>query len=334
MISLRPYNTFKVSHKAADLYSIESVSVLQNLVRTDPNLLILGDGSNVLITEDIKQKIAVINLKGRQIIEERDSSVIAEFGAGENWHEVVLWAIRNDLGGIENLSLIPGKCGAAPMQNIGAYGVELSDTLISVKVLKKSDGSISNFAAADCQLSYRNSIFKDELKGRYVILSITLKLTKKGNHRLHTEYGDIQRVLKDKMILAPTIRDISNAVVQIRQSKLPDPNLLPNAGSFFKNPVISISKFDVLKSQYPSIPSYPINEDSVKLPAAWMIEKCGWKGIRIGDVAVHNKQALVIVNHGGATGKEILEFSQLIQHSVKNSFDIDLEREVNVLGEN
>ena len=331
MKSIKIYNSFKVDHLVS---SIEIASSLESLIAVNkafPDAIILGGGSNILFTRDQNKAVILVDIKGINIIEDRSEFVEIEVGAGEVWQDVVMWSLNQNLGGIENLSLIPGKCGAAPMQNIGAYGVELSEVLVDVKCLHRQTGKIHVFTKDECQLAYRESIFKNQFKGEFIIYSIRLRLTKYPYHKLNISYGDIKMKLSLQNISDPTIKDVSRVVTDIRNSKLPNPQFLPNAGSFFKNPIISIDQFTLLKNAHPQIPSYPVDSDRIKVPAAWLIDKCGWKGVRIGDVGVHEKQALVIVNHGVKSGIDILKLSQMIQTSVAKKFNVELEREVNIL---
>ncbi|MHC5354610.1 UDP-N-acetylmuramate dehydrogenase [Myroides sp. LJL115] len=330
-ISLQPYNTFAIQALAKDFILINTQEELIKALKENNNreLFILGGGSNMLLTQNIEKLVLKINTKGIAIVQQDTDHVIVEVQAGENWHEFVLWAIDNDFGGIENLSLIPGNVGTTPIQNIGAYGVEVKDTIVCCQALDIDKISFTTFSNQDCQFSYRESIFKNELKDRYIITSVSFKLTK-NNHLLKTQYGDIQAKLELQNIQYPTIRDISNSVIQIRQEKLPDPKVIGNSGSFFKNPILPKEQFARLMQEYPQIPNYPLQDGKVKVPAGWLIEKAGFKGFRIKDAGVHEKQALVLVNHGEATGKEILELSKVIQAKVRELFQIDIQPEVNI----
>lgn len=330
-ISLKPYNTFGLDVKAKYFVEVNNLTDLKEIVKANDSqkLFILGGGSNMLLTTDIDKIVVKLNLKGIEIIEDKDNSVLVEAQAGENWHEFVLWTLSNNLGGIENLSLIPGNVGTTPIQNIGAYGVEVKDCLYSCKALNLKTLEIEEFTNKDCQFAYRESIFKNSLKDQYIITSVTYKLTK-NVHNIKIEYGAIQKELDTDNILNPTIQDISDAVIRIRQSKLPDPKEIGNSGSFFKNPIVSTEKFNHLYRIYPTIPHYIINEKEVKIPAGWLIEKIGFKGYRIGDAGVHNLQALVLVNYGKATGLQIKKLSQTIQNEVNKVFDISISAEVNI----
>jgi len=250
--------------------------------------------------------------------------------AGENWHEFVCWCLENDFGGLENLSLIPGNVGTSPMQNIGAYGVEIKDSFESLEALEISSGKIQTFYADDCAFGYRESVFKNTLKGQFIIINVTFRLTVK-DHQINDQYGAIREQLKIAKVVDPGIHDISKAVIAIRRSKLPDPKKIGNSGSFFKNPVISAAHFLKLQTLHPEIPHYKLSEEQVKVPAGWLVEKCGFKGKRFGDAGVHEKQALVLVNYKNAQGNEILSLARTIQKTVSEEFEIDLEMEVNVL---
>lgn len=329
-ISLKKYNTFGIDVKASRFLNITSIDVLRETLKTNSSFFILSGGSNILLTDDLDTLVLHIDLKGIEIIKEDDSYAYVKVQAGENWHEFVLWCIANNLGGLENLSLIPGYVGTSPIQNIGAYGVEIKDCFQKLKAIEISTGNRQVFDYSECKFGYRNSIFKNSLKGKYIITSVIYKLTK-TNHKLNYSYGAIQSELDKRGIKTPSIKDISDCVIDIRNSKLPNPKEIGNSGSFFKNPVISTKDFNQLKAQYPKIPSYVISESEVKVPAGWLIEQSGFKGKRYGDAGVHDKQALVLVNHGNATGQEILSLAKQIQQKIKQDFQIDLEIEVNVL---
>lgn len=348
--SLKPYNTFGVEANARYFAEVNSVEELIETLKPSNSqtrhpelaeglpLLFLGGGSNILLTKDFDGLAIQLHLKGisEEIINENEVLVTAK--AGENWHEFVLFCLQKNYGGLENLSLIPGNVGTSPMQNIGAYGTEIKDTFVSCKVLNlenlsKNDVGISlieDLNSEQCRFGYRDSIFKQEGKGKYVILEVTFRLTRE-HHSIKTEYGAIQSELENLNIQKPTIQDVSRAVINIRQSKLPDPKVIGNAGSFFKNPTIPLAQFEELKQKFENIQGYP-NGNFVKVPAGWLIEQCGWKGKQIGNVASHQLQSLVIINAtGNATGKEIFDFSTMIIESVVEKFGIELEREVNIL---
>ena len=326
-VSTKQYNSFQVDEIFPTLITIKELDDLYHL--TENQFRILGGGSNILITGSSNLPVLKIDIKGIEKIEETEEYALVRFGAGENWHEVVLWALNQDFGGIENLSLIPGNCGAAPMQNIGAYGVEIKDVLHSVFAFDLASKKELIFHQSECGFGYRTSHFKTKWKDKFIITSIVLRLTKSPNHIINTSYGAIENELERNGINSPGIKDVSNAVINIRNSKLPDPKLLGNAGSFFKNPVVSQNKLIELKSKYPDIPNYPFG-DQKKLAAAWLIDQCGWKGKSVGKVGNYKNQALVLVNLGGAKGDEILSHSKNVQESVQNKFGIRLEPEVNI----
>ena len=329
--SLQQYNTFGVEAKTKYFAEVNSVEELKETLRLSHSpLLILGGGSNLLFTKDFEGLVIKLNLKGitEQITDENHVLVTAK--AGENWHEFVQKTISENYGGLENLSLIPGNVGTCPIQNIGAYGTEIKDHFVSCKALNIETLEIETIDLEQCKFGYRDSIFKTSSKGKYVILEVTFKLTTK-NHHIKTEYGAISSELKNLGIENPTIQDVAKAVINIRQSKLPNPAETGNAGSFFKNPSIPLAQFEKLKEKFPEIQGYP-NGDFVKVPAGWLIENAGWKGKQIGNVASHKLQALVIINAtGNATGKEIYDFSTQIINSVKEKYGIELEREVNII---
>lgn len=332
--SLKPYNTFGVEAKAAYFTEVLSLEELKGALNFSEEhrlpLLFIGGGSNILLTEDFKGLAVKLSLKGihEDLISENE--VLVTVQAGENWHELVVFCLEKNYGGLENLSLIPGNVGTSPMQNIGAYGVEIKDTFVNCTVLNLENLQLETFNLEQCRFGYRDSVFKQEGKGKYVILEVVFRLTRK-NHIIRTSYGAIQSELDQSGIIDPTIQDVARAVISIRRSKLPDPKKTGNAGSFFKNPTIPQQQFENLRQQFPGIPGYP-NGDFVKVPAGWLIEQAGWKGKQIGNAASHALQALVIINAtGNATGKEIFDFSTMIISSVKEKFGIELEREVNII---
>jgi UDP-N-acetylmuramate dehydrogenase len=327
LISLKPYNTFGIGSYASELIYIRSEDDLNDL-KVKGDLKILGGGSNVLITKDVEVPVLKNEIKGIEIINDLPEYADIRIGAGENWHDVVLWALANNLGGIENLSLIPGCAGAAPVQNIGAYGVEIKDVLLSVEGIFISDKQKKIFTNAECKFSYRTSLFKTELRESFFITHLVLRLQKK--YILHLEYGNIKEMLDKWNISQPTIHDVSKAVIEIRNSKLPDPKKLGNAGSFFKNSFISTSEYLRLKNIFPNIPGFAEENDQMKIPSGWLIEQCGWKGKRYGDAGCYDKQALVLVNYGNASGSEILHLANQITDSVFDKFGIALSFEVNV----
>ncbi|NML55885.1 UDP-N-acetylmuramate dehydrogenase [Chryseobacterium sp. RJ-7-14] len=332
--SLKSHNTFGVDARARyfmEVHSKEELIDALNYSKTSTlPLLFLGGGSNILLTTDFEGLAIKLGLEGIQEEFISDNEVLVTAKAGENWHEFVMFCLKKNYGGLENLSLIPGNVGTSPMQNIGAYGTEIKDTFVSCTVLNLEKMQLETFNLEQCRFGYRDSVFKQEGKGKYVILDVTFKLTRK-NHHIKTEYGAIQSELQHLGIENPTIQDVSQAVINIRQSKLPNPKEIGNAGSFFKNPTIPLPQFERLKESFPQIPGYA-NGDFVKVPAGWLIEQCGWKGKQIGNVASHQLQALVIINATGqATGQEIFDFSTEIINSVKEKFGIELEREVNII---
>ena len=329
-ISLKNYNTFGISVNAKRFISVDSVYQLQQLLKVEKNLFLISGGSNMLLTKDIEELVVHVDIKGISIDREDNNDIYITVNAGENWHELVLWCVSNNYGGIENLSLIPGNVGTCPIQNIGAYGVEVKDTITKVEALEIETGKLVQFSNTECKFDYRNSIFKNTEKGKYIITSVSFKLTK-SNHQTNITYGAIETELRLKEITKPTLKDISDAVIAIRKSKLPDPKEIGNSGSFFKNPVITKTQFLKLQNEYPSIPSYSVSEAAIKVPAGWLIEQAGFKGKRFGDYGVHEKQALVLVNYGNASGKEIHQLAQKIQETILHTFDISLEIEVNII---
>ena len=329
-ISLKPYNTFGIDVFAREFVNVTSIDDLREVLSNNKDLFVLSGGSNVLLVRDIDELTLHIALNGISVLKETKKHVYVQANAGENWHEFVLWCIKNDFGGLENLSLIPGNVGTSPMQNIGAYGVEIKDTFHKLEAMEIATGKLDEFSNNDCNFGYRNSVFKNELKGKYIITSVVFKLTKE-KHKLNYSYGAIQSELEKRNIDKPTIKDISDVVIDIRNTKLPNPKEIGNSGSFFKNPVISSEAFKKLQEKFPTVPSYTISETEIKVPAGWLIEQCGFKGKRFGDAGVHKNQALVLVNYGKATGKEIYNLAQEIQQTVKNTFDISLDIEVNVI---
>jgi len=331
-IALKSYNTFGIEVEAKYFVAVTSVLELQQVLRLKdyPNKLILGGGSNMLLTKDIDSLVILVTIKGIEVVQENVDEVLLKANAGENWHQLVQYTINHDFGGLENLSLIPGNVGTAPIQNIGAYGVELKDIFYSCETIHVSTGNIKTFNNADCNFGYRDSIFKSTVKGDYVITSVVFKLSKR-DHQLKTTYGAIATQLEKEHIQTPTLRDVSEAVIAIRQSKLPDPKKIGNSGSFFKNPIISKSQIERLRHSFADIPSYPISETEVKVPAGWLIEQAGFKGKTFGNYGVHKNQALVLVNYGGASGSDILKLARLIQDTVLRLYDIEMETEVNIL---
>jgi UDP-N-acetylmuramate dehydrogenase len=329
-ISLRPYNTFGIEATARLFAVVESKDQLRTIVDTYKDLFVLSGGSNLLLTRNIEKPVVCIKIKGIEVLEDGEERVLVRAQAGENWHEFVLWCIQRNLGGLENLSLIPGQVGTSPMQNIGAYGVEIKDVFHELEAMEIKTGKIVRFSGEECRFGYRESVFKNEHKGKFIILNVTFSLTKR-NHKLVTDYGAIKSELNSRGIEEPTIADISEVVIAIRRSKLPDPEKIGNSGSFFKNPVIPRAQLKRLKAQNPDMPFYEIDSESVKVPAGWLVEQCGFKGKRYGDAGVHSRQALVLVNHGTAKGIEILNLSKRIQAEVSKRFEIQLQTEVNII---
>ena len=329
-ISLKNFNTFGIDVLAKSYASITSNSELKELLHLKKDIFVLSGGSNLLLTKDIDQLVVHINTKGIEVQEIDENKVLVSVQAGENWHDFVLWCISKNYGGLENLSLIPGNVGTSPIQNIGAYGVEVKDTIFEVEALEIETGATKVFKNKDCDFGYRNSIFKNKLKGQFIITRVSFKLTK-NKHLLKFSYGAIQHELDSKGITTPGIKDISDAVVKIRNSKLPNPKEIGNSGSFFKNPIISIQDYTKLKDKYPDIPSYKVSDKAVKVPAGWLIEQSGFKGKRIGETGAHKNQALVLVNYGNATGSEIYTLAKGIQKTIQKKFNIELDIEVNVI---
>ena len=330
-ISLRQYNTFGIDAKAKLFATFSNQDQLLELLTPGPRtpILILGGGSNVLFTKHFDGLVLKNEIKGIEIIKEDSNHVYVKVGAGENWHELVKYTIQRNWAGLENLSLIPGNVGASPMQNIGAYGVEIKETFEELEALHVREKKVHVFTVNDCEFGYRDSIFKRRYKNEFVILNVTFRLNKKPH--FNTTYGAIEKELARMQVKELSIQSISQAVINIRSSKLPDPGKIGNAGSFFKNPEVSATQFKKLQSSFPDIIAYPLANGEYKLAAGWMIEKCGWKGIRRGDAGCHAEQALVLVNYGNATGNEIYHLSEDILGSVKKKFGVQLEREVNII---
>ncbi len=331
-ISLKPYNTFGIDVNASHFIEITSVDQLRQSLQLKnyPHILVLSGGSNMLLTGDLERLILYLNIKGKRVLWEDDNRIALKIMAGENWHELVLWSLDHNYGGIENLSLIPGNTGTAPIQNIGAYGVEIKDVFESCEAMEIESQRLVQFHKQDCHFGYRDSYFKNEGKGKFIITSVTLILRKK-DHVLNTSYGAIEDQLRSHNIATPTIREVSEAVIAIRQRKLPDPDLLGNSGSFFKNPVLNERQFSAFTENHPDAPHYRLRDNTVKVPAGWLIEQTGYKGKRIGDAGVHKEQALVLVNFGKATGSEIHRLALSIQNDVSQKFGIELIPEVNII---
>jgi UDP-N-acetylmuramate dehydrogenase len=330
--SLKNYNTFGIKAKAEQFVAVHSIPELKSILEQNINQkkFILGGGSNMLLTKNIEALVIHIDLKGKKILQEDADYVWVESQAGENWHQFVLWTIDQNLGGLENMSLIPGNVGTTPVQNIGAYGTEIKDTFVSCEAINIATQEMRTFTKEDCHFGYRESVFKNEVKDQYIIVSVVYKLTK-HNHKINTSYGDITAELAKNNITNPTLKDVSNAVIAIRKSKLPDPAELGNSGSFFKNPILLKTDFEPIHQKFPEMRHFEISETEVKVPAGWLIEQAGLKGKRFGDAGIHVNQALVLVNYGGATGQEILDVSKTVQDTVFNKFGIHIEAEVNII---
>lgn len=330
-VSLKDHNTFGIDVSSEMFYHITTEEQLLTVLAANKtqHLFVLGGGSNMLLTQDIHIPVLHIDLKGVDVVSETEDSIILKVAAGENWHDFVISCINANYGGLENMSLIPGNVGTAPIQNIGAYGVELKDCFYSCSAIHIKTQASRTFNKTDCEFEYRNSIFKNQLKGEYIITSVSFSLTKK-NHKLSTSYGAIQEALDAKNIVAPSIKNISEAVIAIRQSKLPDPKKLGNSGSFFKNPVVGLEDFKTFQDKFPEAPFYEVSTTEFKIPAGWLIEQAGFKGKRNGDAGVHKNQALVLVNYGNATGKEIWALAMSVKDAVYKKFGITIEPEVNI----
>ncbi len=348
-ISLKPYNTFGIDVKAKRFIEINASQQIKKILKEEKDIFLLGGGSNLLLLNDIKKLVLHINTKGKRVVGENKKYVFVKVEAGENWHDFVLWCLKKDYGGIENLAKIHGNVGTAPIQNIGAYGVEVKDVLDEVHAIEIATGNPKIFTKSECNFGYRDSVFKNKHKGKYIITSVIFKLTQ-INHELNDSYGAIKTDLEKLEITEPTIQDIANAVIKIRTEKLPDPKKIGNGGSFFKNPIVSKEQFETLQKKHPNIPNYPIykknkniddifhlepakilNPELIKLAAGWLIDQCGFKGKRIGDAGVHENQALVLVNYGKATGQEILALAKQIQQKVVDLFGVKLEMEINLV---
>ncbi|MFT5600300.1 MAG: UDP-N-acetylmuramate dehydrogenase [Flavobacteriales bacterium] len=333
-VSLKAYNTFGLEAKAcyfSEANSLEQLlSILKSDVAKNNPLFIIGGGSNILLTKDIDALVIKMNINGISTLQENSETALIESGAGENWHQFVLKTIEMECYGLENLSLIPGCVGASPMQNIGAYGTEIKDHFLYLDALNLETLTIERFDKEACEFGYRESVFKGKLKGKYIIVKVAFELSKKPN--VNTSYGAIEAELKAMQITNPSPKHVSDAVIAIRRSKLPDPAEIGNSGSFFKNPVVNISQFNKLQAKFPEIAHYKVDDNNIKLAAGWLIDQSGWKGKTINNTyGVHNMQALVLVNYGGATGSEIYDLSTQIIESVKERYGVQLEREVNIL---
>lgn len=331
-ISLKPFNTFGIDVNAKYFTAFKStgelVEVLNQKPKTSNKKLVLGGGSNILLTTDFDGLVMKNEVEGIELLKEDDAHVYLKVGAGVNWHSFVRYCVQNNYAGVENLSLIPGNVGASPMQNIGAYGVEIKDVFHELEAMHVEERTMRIFSGDECSFGYRESVFKNKYKDQFIILNVTYRLNKKPH--FNTSYGAITQELEKMSVKELSIGAISQAVINIRSSKLPDPKEIGNAGSFFKNPVISNKQFEDLKNDFPTIVAFPAGEGYTKLAAGWLIEQCGWKGYRNGDAGCYPKQALVLVNYGNAKGHEVLELSEKIIQSVIDRFDVRLEREVNI----
>lgn len=332
-ISLKKYNTFGIDALAKEFAEVKNVDELKQVLAETRNRdkIWIGGGSNMLITRSVIDELVIkLSITGKNIIKEDEDFVWIEVFGGETLHDVVLWSLSQQYGGLENLSLIPGNIGTAPIQNVGAYGVEIKDVIESCDALDLNTLEITRFSNEECRFGYRDSFFKNEGKGKYIVISVIIKLTKR-NHILHLDYGDIRKQLESSEVVHPDIHTISNAVIAIRSSKLPDYKKIGNSGSFFKNPIINKSHFEKFQSAHPKAPFYQVDEHSYKIPAGWLIEHSGYKGYRVGDAGVHDKQALVLVNYGQAKGEELIALSNEIQQKVKELFGIEIHPEVNII---
>ena len=328
--SLKAHNTFGLDCKANLFAAFQSEEELKKLLpKAQEPLLVLGGGSNILLTQDFEGTVLKNEIQGIEIVKENEEYAIVKVGGGEVWHDFVMWSIENKLGGIENLSLIPGSVGAAPMQNIGAYGIEIESVFEQLEAIKIDTLASKTFNNEACQFGYRYSIFKGELKDKYIITQVYFKLQKK--HKFNTSYGAIEEELKNMGATTLSLKAVSQAVINIRESKLPNPQEIGNSGSFFKNPVITTKQFKELQKEFPNIVGYTVSKDETKVAAGWLIDQAGWKGYRKGDAGIHKNQALVLVNYGNAKGEELVALSREVQLSVLNKFGIQLEPEVNII---
>lgn len=329
MYSLKSYNTFRINstcNNIVNFYDLDSLKKSLEIYGTDTK--VIGGGSNILMTTPHFDAILINKIKGINVVEETEEHCTVEVGAGENWHHFVMWSVYHNLGGLENMALIPGTVGAAPIQNIGAYGIEQKDCFVSCNALNRKGLFMTVFEKAVCEFGYRDSIFKNEVKDKFIISHVTYRLTK--NPKVNSTYKDVNEKLREKNIEFPNVKDIAETVIEIRKAKLPDPEVIGNAGSFFKNPVIDINQFSFLVGDYPDIPKYPIDDEKVKIPAAWLIDNAGLKGIKKGNTGTHVNQPLVLVNYGDAKGEEILQLANFIQNEVNDKFGIVIEPEVNI----
>lgn len=333
-VNIASYTTFGFPSTAQYVVHIESVDGLRELlshaIYQQEKSLILGGGSNIIFDGDYNGLIIHMNIKGIRIVDQNDEYITLRVGAGEDWHDLVMYTVAEGWGGIENLALIPGTVGAAPVQNIGAYGVEISEHIVAVEVIDRTTGEEKTLTPSECAFGYRSSIFKTSHRDQYIITHVHVRLTKKG-HIVRTDYGDIKNILEQKSITRPHMSDVCDAVIAIRQSKLPDPSFIGNAGSFFKNPIVDASVAMALSQDYPTMPSYEQPDGRIKIPAGWLIEQAGWKGRRRGSVGVHEKQALVLVHFGGGASSELISLANDIVHDIQEQFNITLEPEVTII---
>lgn len=332
-VSLKPYNTFGIDAMAKYFSLFSNVEELNEILNSQFSILhsqlILGGGSNILLTKDFDGLVLKNDIKGIEVVKEDEQQIFIKAGAGENWHRFVQFCVKNNYAGIENLSLIPGNVGASPMQNIGAYGVEIKDVFFELEAFHLKEKAIQKFSLQDCGFGYRESVFKNKYKNQFVITTVTYRFNKKPSFNI--SYGAIRQELEKMAVTELSIQAISQAIINIRSSKLPDPKEIGNAGSFFKNPVVTNRFFEQIKQEHPQIVSFPSGNNHTKIAAGWLIEQCGWKGYRRGDVGCYQKQALVLVNYGSATGKEIFDLSEEIIQSVQKKFNVSLDREVNII---
>lgn len=331
--SLKAYNTFGIdviAHFVEEVYdSKKLISFLNHIQEFEGGIFkILGGGSNVLLTKNIDCSVLINRIKGFSIVSEDEKHVTVSVGGGEIWHNFVMWAVSHNLGGIENLALIPGTVGAAPIQNIGAYGIEQKDAFESLEAVNIEEKQLRYFKKEECKFGYRDSVFKNELKDKYFITNVIYKLQKNSTPVIN--YKDVQEKLNSAHVNSPSVKQVAQAIIEIREAKLPDPAIIGNAGSFFKNPIISNTEFEILRSKYPSISAYPNGDQQTKLAAAWLIDQCGYKGKRVGNTGSYQNQALVIVNHGDATGQEIWDYALEVKSAVQEKFGVNIEPEVNV----
>lgn len=327
-VDLATLTTFHLHAVAPTVVDVETVDDVITVVSDIPHAPVLGGGSNVLVVHDVPDPIMCMRIMGRSIVSDNGQDVVVRFGAGENWHDSVAWCVQNGLGGLENLALIPGTVGAAPMQNIGAYGTEQQRCFVELEVVDRLQHRVRRFTKDECRFGYRDSVFKREERGTSVIVGVTYQLTRQ--HVVDTSYADVRMELEQREITVPTISDVFDAVVAVRQRKLPDPAFIGNAGSFFKNPVLPLQQAQDLAITYPDMPQWKQADGTVKIPAAWLIDQCGWKGYRRGAVGVHDRQALVLVHLGGGTGRDVLQLATDIADSVQTRFGVRIEPEVNV----